>query len=61
MRGTRPRRIALAVGHVPALPPALDRLDTAAHLPGDLDVPPSGMLMGEQENAGTLDFRKQAV
>src|SRR4030095_2465392 len=42
-----------------ALPPARDGLATAAHLPGALDVPPRGMLMGEQENAGTLDFRKR--
>src|SRR4030095_5705434 len=38
--GTRPRRIALAVGHGPALPPALARLGTAAGLPGDLAVSP---------------------
>ena len=57
--GTSPRRIALAVGHVPALPPALDRMDTAAHLPGDLRVSPGGLLMSEEEHAGPLDFRKR--
>src|SRR4029453_15023381 len=50
---------ALAGGHGPALPPALDRLDTAAHLPGDLHVPPGGLLMSGGENAGPLDFGKR--
>jgi hypothetical protein len=54
--GAGPRRITHTVGLLPALSPGLDGLDTAARLPGDLRVPPGGMLMREEENPGTLDF-----
>src|SRR4029450_11753467 len=54
--GAGPRRITHTVGLLPALSPVLDGLDTAAHLLGDLCVPPGGMLMGEEENPGPLDF-----
>ena len=56
--GAGPWRITHAVGLLPALPPVLDGLNAAAHLPGDLCVPPGGMVMREQEHAGPLDFRE---
>jgi hypothetical protein len=34
----------------------LDSIDTAAHLPGDLRIPPGGLLMGEQENPRAIQF-----
>jgi hypothetical protein len=37
----------------------LDGINTAAHATGDLRVTPGRMLMREEENAGTLDFRKR--
>ena len=55
-RATRTWRILQSVGRLPALAPALDGIDTAVHAAGDLRVPPGGMLMRQQENAGTLDF-----
>jgi hypothetical protein len=54
--GAGPRRITHTVGLLPALSPVLDGLDTAPHLPGDLRVPPGGLLMREEEHPGTLDF-----
>src|SRR5215470_14047320 len=47
-----------ALGLLPALPPVLDGIDTAAHATGDLRVTPGGMLMREQKNPRPLDFRK---
>src|SRR5215471_11689952 len=55
--GAGPWRIPHAGGLRPALSPVLDGLDTAAHLPSDLHIPPGGLLMGEQKNPSALDFR----
>src|SRR5262249_43509386 len=57
--GAGTRGILHAGSLLPALAPMLDGLDTAAHLPGKLRIPPGGILMGEQENPCTLDLRKR--
>jgi len=58
-RATRARRILQSVGRLPALAPALNGIDRAAHLVGNVRMAPGGLLMGEQQQARSLHFRER--
>src|SRR5439155_9285867 len=58
-RATRARRILQSVGRLPALAPALDGIDRAANLAGNVRIAPGRALMGEQQNARALHVRER--